>query len=62
MDTVNYVVCAGAGLAIDGEAIPYVAGWGEEGALEAVTEFAERIDTLSRRIEDALRVGDYLAS
>ena len=62
MDTVTYVVCAGAGLAIDGEVIPYVAGWGEEGALEAVTEFAERIDTLSRRIEDALRVGDYLAS
>ena len=61
VDTVTYVVCAGAGLAIDGEAIPYVAGWGEEGALEAVTDFAETIDTLARRIEGALPVGDPLA-
>ena len=61
VDTVTYVVCAGAGLAVDGEAIPYVAGWGEEGALEAVTDFAETIDTLARRIEGALPVGDRLA-
>jgi hypothetical protein len=54
VDTVTYVVCAGVGLAVDGESIPYVAGWGEEGALEAVSEFAETIDSLARRIEDAL--------
>jgi hypothetical protein len=54
VDTVTYVVCAGAGLAVDGESIPYVAGWGEGGALEAVTDFAETIDTLARRIEDAV--------
>jgi hypothetical protein len=42
------------GLAVDGETIPNVAGWGEDGALEAVTEFAETIDGLARRIEDAL--------
>jgi hypothetical protein len=61
VDTVTYVVCAGAGLAIDGESIPYVAGWGEEGALEAVTDFAETIDTLARKLEDALPIGDHLA-
>jgi hypothetical protein len=31
-----------------------VAGWGEDGALEAVTEFA-KIDELARRIESALQ-------
>jgi hypothetical protein len=54
VDTVTFVVCAGAGLAVDGESIPYVAGWGEDGALAAVSEFAETIDTLARRIEDAV--------
>jgi hypothetical protein len=36
VDTVTYIVCAGLGLAIDGESVPYVAGWGEHGALDAV--------------------------
>jgi hypothetical protein len=54
VDTVTFVVCAGAGLVVDGESIPYVAGWGEDGALAAVSEFAETIDTLARRIEDAV--------
>jgi hypothetical protein len=31
-----------------------VAGWGEDGALDSVLEFAETIDTLARRLEDAL--------
>jgi hypothetical protein len=33
VDTVTFIVCAGAGLAVDGESIPYIAGWGEDGAL-----------------------------
>jgi hypothetical protein len=53
-DTISFVVCSSVGLAVDGESIPYVSGWGEDGALEAVTEFASTIDTLARRIEDAL--------
>jgi len=57
VDTVTYVAAASAGLAVDGETIPYVAGWGEDGALEAVTEFAETIDTIARRIEGALHAG-----
>jgi len=54
VDTVTFVACASVGLAVDGETIPYVAGWGERGALEAVSEFAETIDKLARRIEGAL--------
>jgi hypothetical protein len=53
-DTITFVVCASVGLAVDGDSIAYVAGWGEDGALEAVTEFASTIDVLARRIEDAI--------
>jgi hypothetical protein len=31
-----------------------VAGWGEDGALDAIRDYAETIDTIARRIEDAL--------
>jgi hypothetical protein len=55
VDTVTFIVCAGVGLAVDGESIPYVAGWGEDGALEAVTEYAGLIDSLAGRIEGALQ-------
>lgn len=54
VDTITYVVCAGAGLDVGGESIPYIAGWGEDGGLDAVTEFAGRIDELARRIERAI--------
>jgi len=54
-DTITFVVCSSVGLAVDGESIPYVAGWGEEGALEAVTAFASTIDELARRVENVLQ-------
>jgi hypothetical protein len=60
VDTVTLVAAAAAaaaaavGLAVDGETVPYVSGWGEQGALEAVTEFAETIDKVARRIEAVL--------
>jgi hypothetical protein len=54
VDTVTLVAASAVGLAVDGETIPYVSGWGEQGALEAVTEFAETIDKVARRIEDVL--------
>jgi hypothetical protein len=53
-DTICFVACSSVGLAVDGESVAYVAGWGEDGALDAVTEFAATIDALARRIEDAL--------
>jgi hypothetical protein len=54
VDTVTLVAASAVGLAVDGETVPYVSGWGEQGALEAVTEFAETIDKAARRIEDVL--------
>jgi hypothetical protein len=54
VEIVTFIVCAGVGLAVDGESIPYVAGWGEDGALEAVTQFAQVIDQHARRVETAL--------
>ena len=54
VDTVTLLAASSVGLRVDGETIPYVSGWGENGALEAVTEFAETIDRVARRIEDVL--------
>ena len=42
------------GLDVSGESIPYIAGWGEDGALDAIREYAQTIDTIARRIEDPL--------
>jgi len=58
VDTATHVACASLGLRVDGESVPYVVGWGEDGALEAVTEFAKTIDALARRIEEALTIDD----
>ncbi len=33
--------------------MPYLAGWAENGALEAITEAAELIDQIAARIEKA---------
>ena len=54
VDTVTLLAASSVGLQVDGETIPYIAGWGEDGALAAVTEFAETIDRIARRIEDVL--------
>jgi antirestriction factor ArdC-like protein len=39
--------------------VPYVAGWGEDGALEAVTQFAQLIDSLAHRVETALSTAGH---
>ena len=54
VDCATYLVLQTVGLDVSGESVPYVASWGEDGALEAVQAFAERIDEVARRIEDAL--------
>jgi hypothetical protein len=51
-DTVAFVACSSVGLALDTESVPYAASWGADGALAAITEFAQTIDGLARRIED----------
>jgi hypothetical protein len=57
VDVTTLVVLAGVDLDVSGETIPYIAGWGETGALEAVTEHATLIDTLARRLENVLHTG-----
>jgi hypothetical protein len=54
VDTATCLAAASVGLDVSRESVPYVAGWGEDGALEAVTEFAKTIDELAKRIEDAI--------
>jgi hypothetical protein len=51
----SHIVCGSVGLDVGGETIPYVAGWGEDGALDAIRDYAETIDATARRIEDAFR-------
>ena len=62
VDTVTFVVCGSVGLDTTGSSVAYVAGWGESGELEAIRGFAETIDTLARRIEDALASNDPAAT
>jgi N-terminal domain of anti-restriction factor ArdC len=62
VDTASFVVGSSVHLDLGGETIPYVAGWGENGALEAVTEFAATIDTMARQIEQALDTDQSPAS
>jgi hypothetical protein len=54
---VTHCVLGAAGLDVGGESIPYMAGWSEDGALDAIREYAQTIDTIGRRIEDALDRG-----
>jgi hypothetical protein len=42
VDSVTYIVCSSVGLDVGGDVIPYVAGWGEDNALDAIREYAQR--------------------
>jgi hypothetical protein len=33
---------------------PYIAGWGEDGALDAIRDYTQTIDAIAHRIEDAI--------
>ena len=61
VDCATFCVLQTVGLDVAGESVPYVAAWGEDGALEAVRTFAGRIDEVAKRIEDAL-AGDPSAT
>ena len=57
VDTITHIVLSQAGLDVSGETIPYIAGWGETGALEAIGQYAHTIDTIARQLE-AVVIGD----
>ena len=54
VECVAYTVCASLGLDTSGSSIPYMTGWSKE---DEVGRYAELIDRLARRIEDALLEG-----
>jgi hypothetical protein len=51
VDTVTHIVLAQAGLDVSGETVPYIAGWGGEGALDAIRAFAQTVDEVARKLE-----------
>jgi hypothetical protein len=54
VESVAYSVCAGLGLDTSGDSVPYLVGWGGEEAADQVERYAELIDRLAKRLEDAL--------
>jgi antirestriction protein ArdC len=62
VDTVTFIVCGAVGLDTSGSTVPYVAGWGESGELDAIRGYAETIDKIARRIEDSLRPDESRAA
>ncbi len=54
VDVVTHVVLANAHLSVSGETVPYISGWGETGALQAITRYAEKIDEVARVLEEAI--------
>ena len=58
VECAGYVAASAAGLDTSGEAVAYVAGWGETDKLAVVTAAAGLIDTIARRLEQAIAIED----
>jgi antirestriction protein ArdC len=61
VEAVAYIGCASAGLDTGCDSVPYIAAHGDEEALATLTDAAELIDALARRIEQALSAEDQQA-
>jgi antirestriction protein ArdC len=57
VETAATIVCGALGLDTSGESIPYIAGWGESGDLDAIRRHAETVDEIARKIETACGIG-----
>jgi antirestriction protein ArdC len=57
VETAATIVCGSLGLDTSGESIPYIAGWGESGDLDAIRRHAETVDAIARSIESACGLG-----
>jgi len=53
VESVAYSVCASLGLDTGGSSVPYVAGWFERAEGDPLEAYAELIDRLARRLEEA---------
>jgi antirestriction protein ArdC len=54
VEAVAFIVCAGAGLDTSPDSVPYIASWAGDDTAEQLEKAAELIDTLARRIEQAI--------
>ena len=54
VDCITWIVLGQVGLDTSGETIPYVAGWGESGELDAIQQDAQTIDEIARRLESVV--------
>jgi antirestriction protein ArdC len=54
VEAVAFVVCAGAGLDTSPDSVPYIASWAGADPAERLEQAAELIDSLARRIEQAI--------
>lgn len=54
VDTVTHIVLSTTGLDTSGETIPYITGWGEEGALDAISKYAQTIDEVASTLETVI--------
>lgn len=61
VETASHVAAASLGLDTSGEAVPYVAGWGENDALVAVERAAALVDRVAGRLESAAGADDEQA-
>jgi hypothetical protein len=52
----TYIALARPGLDVEGASVPYIAGWGSDGA-EIIERDATEIDRIARRLEAALEGG-----
>ena len=61
VDTVTHIVLSQVGLDVSQETVPYIAGWGENGAVDAISQYATTIDAVARQLETALSQPDTAA-
>jgi antirestriction protein ArdC len=53
VETAAFIAAGAIGLDTSGESVPYVAGWGEDGKLDAIRKCAELVDGIARQLEGA---------
>lgn len=56
-ETAGFIAAGAIGLDTSGEAVPYVASWGESGELDAIKAKAELVDGIARELESACGIG-----
>jgi hypothetical protein len=61
VETAAFIVATSIGLDTTGTSVPYVTGWGGEGAVAAIEKFASEVDAVARQIERAVKDAEVTA-